>query len=391
MASDPEHGWIGPRLGSGQVAAILFVGVAGILFAGVGPLLLGGLEAAGRISPAQLGQAGTAELLAMGVAAGVTGPLWGLRRLKLLALVCGLAMAALNALSIVADGWAVVAVRGVNGFPSGALIWLVTAMIVRSSRPERWAAIYLTVQTLAQAIIVAALGALVEGPAGTGVGFGVLAAIGVVTALVALAVPGSLAVLPVDPDQPSGRPSLRGLVALGAAFAFNAGILAVWIYVEPLSRQAGHPAGTAGLAMSLSLAAQVAGGLIATIGAGRLPTAPTLVVSLLGMAGAMAVLAALPGVTVFLTVSALFGFLWMFASPFYTPLVIHADPTRRAAMFGSGAALLGCAAGPFLASLLVGESDVRQCLTLGIGLLGISLVIVILLYFVRARSHSFAA
>ncbi len=391
MASDPEHGWIGPRLGAVPIAAILFAGVAGILFAGVGPLLLGGLEATGRISPAQLGQAGTAELLAMGLAAGLTGPIWGLKRLRLLTLLCGLAMAALNFLSILADGWWVVAVRGLIGLPSGALIWLMTAMIVRSARPERWAAIYLTVQTLAQAIIVAALGALVEGSAGIGIGFGVLAAIGVATALVGLAVPASLAVLPVDPDQPSGRPSLRGLVALAAGFAFNAGILAVWIYVEPLSRQSGHPPGTAGLALSASLAAQVIGGLVATIGAGRLPTTPTLVVALLGMIGAMVVLSGMPGVTVFLAVSALFGFLWMFASPFYTPLVIHADPTRRAAMFGSGAALLGCAAGPFLASLFVGEQDVRQCLTLGIGLLAASLAIVILLYFVRARRHSLAA
>lgn len=391
MTTDPEHGWIGPRLGAGQIAAILFVGVAGILFAGVGPLLLGGLEASGRIGPAQLGQAGTAELLAMGIAAGVTGPVWGLRRLRLLALLCGLAMAALNAVSIVADGWAVVAIRGLNGLPSGALIWLMTAMIVRSASPERWAAIYLTVQTLAQAIIVAALGALVDGAAGVGIGFGVLAAIGVATAIVGLAVPGTLAALPIDPDQPTGRPSLRGLVALAAAFTFNAGILAVWIYVDPLSRQAGHPAGTAGFALSVSLAAQVVGGSAATLGAGRLPTVPTLAVALVGMMAAMAVLATLPGISIFLAISALFGFLWMFASPFYTPLVIHADPTRRAAMFGSGAALLGCAAGPFLASLLVSDSDVRQCLTLGIGLLGISLIIVILLYFVRARSHSLTA
>ncbi|MGN6817358.1 MAG: MFS transporter [Sphingomonas sp.] len=385
-----DRGWIGPRPAAAQIGAILFVGVAGILFAGVGPLLLGGLEASGRISPAQLGQAGTAELLTMGIAAGLAGPLWGLRRLRLLTMLCGLAMAVLNALSIFADGWAVVLVRGINGIPSGALIWLMTAMIVRSSRPDRWAAIYLTVQTLAQAVIVFALGALVEGAAGVGAGFAVLAAIGAATALGGLLVPGALSVLPTSADEPSGRPSGRGLLALAAAFAFNAGILAVWIYVEPLSRQAGHPAGTAGHALALSLGAQVAGGLAATLIAGRVPTAPVLVISLLGMGGAMFVLAALPGVALFLAVSALFGFLWMFASPFFTPLVIDADPTRRAAMFGSGAALLGCSAGPFLASLLVGDADVRQCLTLGVALLATSLAIVMLLYFSRTRSHSLA-
>lgn len=375
-ASPPN--WVGPRPSAMQIGAILFAGVAGILFAGVGPLLLGAMEAAGRVSPAQLGQAGTAELLAMGIAAGATGPLYGLRRLRVLTIACGIAMAVLNALSTIADGWTFVLVRGLNGLPSGALIWLMTAMVVRSARPERWAAIYLTVQALAQGIIVAALGALAQGTAGIAIGFGVLAAVGIATAVAGLMVPGAMAPLPVDPDQPTGSLSGRGLIALGAAFAFNAGILAVWIYVEPLSRQAGHPAGTAGIAMAVSLATQLTGGLVATIAGERLPTKPTLIASLLALAAAMIAMAFLPGPVVFLAVCALFGFFWMLGSPFLTPFVIDADPTRRAAMFGSGAALLGCSAGPFLASLLVGEADVRSCLTLGVALLAVSLAIVVL-------------
>lgn len=382
-ASTPD--WVGPRPTATQTGAILFAGVAGILFAGVGPLLLGAMEAAGRVSPAQLGQAGTAELLAMGIAAGATGPLYGLRRLRVLTIACGIAMAVLNVLSTVAEGWTFVLVRGLNGLPSGALIWLMTAMIVRSARPERWAAIYLTVQALAQGTIVAVLGAIAQGTAGITIGFGVLAAIGIATAAAGLMVPGTMAPLPVDPDQPSGGLSGRGLIALGAAFAFNAGILAVWIYVEPLSRQAGHPAGTAGTAMAVSLAAQLAGGLVATVAGERLPTTPTLIGSLLALAAAMTAMAFLPGTAVFLLVCAVFGFFWMLGSPFLTPFVIDADPTRRAAMFGSGAALLGCSAGPFLASLLVDEADVRSCLTLGIALLAVSLVVVVLFRFFRPR------
>lgn len=382
-ASTPN--WVGPRPTATQIGAILFAGVAGILFAGVGPLLLGAMEAAGRVSPAQLGQAGTAELLAMGIAAGATGPLYGLRRLRVLTIACGIAMAVLNVLSTVAEGWTFVLVRGLNGLPSGALIWLMTAMIVRSARPERWAAIYLTVQALAQGTIVAVLGAIAQGAAGIAIGFGVLAAIGVATSVAGLMVPGTMAPLPVDPDQPSGGLSARGLIALGAAFAFNAGILAVWIYVEPLSRQAGHPAGTAGTAMAVSLAAQLAGGLVATVAGERMPTTPTLIGSLLALAAAMIAMAFLPGTAVFLMVCAVFGFFWMLGSPFLTPFVIDADPTRRAAMFGSGAALLGCSAGPFLASLLVEEADVRSCLTLGIALLAVSLVIVVLFRLFRPR------
>ncbi len=310
-----EQGWTGQRLSGAQTGAILFVGVAGILFAGVGPLLLGDLQAIGRISAAQLGLAGMAELLMMGIAAGATGPLYGLRNLRLLAIVSGLAMAMCNCLSIYAQGWEVVLVRGLNGIPSGALIWLMTAMIVRSATPERWAAIYLTVQTLAQAAIVAALNSVVGGSAIT-TGFAVLAAIGLGTAAVGPLVPNWLATLPVDPEQPNGKPSPRGLIALAGTFAFNAAILAV---------------------------------------------------------------------------SAGIGFFWMFGSPFFTPLVIEADPTRRAAMFGSGAALLGCAAGPLIASLLVSDSDVRASLILGVVLIGAAMTVVVGLSLVRSRRGSVAA
>lgn len=377
--SPDSPAWIGPRPGARAMAAILIAGVAGILFAGVGPLLLGGLEAVGRIDAAQLGQAGTAELLTMGLAAGLTGPLHGVRRLRRLVVASGLAMMALNLLSTNVRGWEVVAVRGLAGVPGGALIWLMTAMIVRSPAPERWAAIYLTVQTLAQGTIVVALGALASGPAGTDTGFFVLAAIGALTAGAGLAVPDRLATLPTDPERPTGRPGARGLIALAAVFAFNAGILAVWIYVEPLSRQAGHPAGTAGVALALSLAAQVVGGLVATLVGPRLPVAPVLIVVLPALAAGMALLATMPVAVVFVAGSAMIGFCWMFVAPFFTPFAIRADPTRRAAAFGSGAALLGCGAGPLLASMMVSDGDVRPCLTLGIALLAVSLLIVVAL------------
>jgi len=377
MRENMASGGIGAPLSGAQVGAILFAGVAGILFAGVGPYLLGGLEAAGRISPGQLGQAGTAELLTMGIAAGLTGPIWGLHRLRLLTLICGLSMATLNIASIWTDGWTIILVRGANGIPSGALIWLMTAMIVRSARPERWAAIYLTAQGLAQGLIVVALGALGDGPTGLAIGFGSLGAIGIATCAAAVLMPMALAPLPVDPDQPIGRPSVRGLVALAAGFAFNAGILAVWIYVDPLSRQAGHPIGTASLAFSFSLFAQVAGGTVATFTAERLSTTLALIVSLLGLAAAMAAMGTLPSATLFLIIATVFGFIWMFSSPFYTPLVIAADPTRRSAAYGSGVAILGCSAGPFLASLVVSDSDVRSSISLGLALLAVSLAIVV--------------
>jgi len=381
----PAAGWIGPAPTAVQQFAAVFVGVVGIMFAGVGPLLLGGLEAAGRLSAAQLGQAGTVELLSMGVAAGLAGPLFGARRLRLIAVACGLLLAALNYATVKVSGDALTLVRGLAGLPGGVMIWLVTGLIVRSPRPERWSGLYLTLQTLAQLAAVAAITAFVIKPFGVDGGFLGLAALGLVAAVVGLAMPTAYAAVAEGGEQPKGPPPARGWFALAAAFCFQAFILAAWIYVEPLSRQAGHPSETAGLAISLSLGAQVAGGTAATVLAGRLSWFRALTTAIGGLILLLGLFALLPGAAAFLAASAAFGFLWLFASPFLTPMAIEADPSRRAALLGPGAALLGCGAGPFLASLAVSDADVRGCLVLGAALAGLCLAIVAGLHLTRTR------
>ncbi len=380
---DEAPAWVGPEPRLVQQLAVFFVGIVGVMFAGVGPLLLGGLQASGRLTAAQLGQAGTVELLAMGVAAAVAGPLFGSRRLRPIAVICGLTMAALNYATTKVAGDGLSLVRGLNGLPSGVLIWLITGLIVRAPRPERWSALYLTLQTLAQLAMVAGITAFVLRPFGVDGGFVCLAVLGVVSAVVGLAVPPAYAPLPATHAGPQGLPSARGWVALAAAFAFNAFILAVWIYMEPLSRESGHAPATAGLAFSLSLGAQVAGGTVATVLAGRVSWFWALIGSMGAMILLLGVFAALPGASVFLAASAAFGFFWIFASPYLTPLAIEADPSRRAAMLGPGAALLGCSAGPLLASLLVSDSDVRGALALGAGLAALSMAIVAGLHLTR--------
>jgi len=381
--ADGASTWVGSAPGLVQQLAVFFVGIVGVMFAGVGPLLLGGLQASGRLTAAQLGQAGTVELLAMGVAAVAAGPLLGSRRLRLIAVVCGLSMAVLNYATTKVAGDALTLVRGVNGLPSGVLIWLMAGLIVRAPRPERWSALYLTLQTLAQLAMVAGISAFVLHPFGVDGGFLCLAVLAIVSALVGLAVPAAYAPLPETHAGPKGLPSGRGWTALAAAFAFNAFILAVWIYMEPLSRQSGHAPGTVGLAFSLSLGAQVAGGAVATVLAGRLSWFWALIGSMGGMILLLGLFAVLPGVPVFLAASTAFGFLWIFASPYLTPMAIEADPSRRAAMLGPGAALLGCSAGPLMASLVVTDSDVRACLALGAGLAALSMAIVAGLHLTR--------
>jgi len=384
--SAAERGaWIGDPPRPVQRLAAFWVGLVGVLFPGVGPLLLGGMEGAGRLTAAQIGQAGMAELVAMGVGAAVIGPLFGERRLRLAAVSCGLLLAALDLATTRMSGDALTLVRALAGLPAGAMIWLVTGMIVRAPRPERWAGLYLTLQTLLQLGVVAAIGAFVVGPFGPDGGFVVLAVVTVTAAGAGLAVPRAYAPLVEAADNPKGLPSPRGWIALAAVLCFQAFILAVWIYAEPLSRQAGHPATVASAAFAVSLAAQVLGGAAATALAGRLSWFWSLSLAVIIAIAALLVMASLPSAGVFLAVSALFGFVWLFASPFLTPLAIEADPSRRAALLGPGASLLGCGAGPLIASFVVTGADVRPAVWLGVILALVTLAIIAGLHLTRPR------
>jgi MFS family permease len=385
-ATPPLAGvWIGDPPSLTQRLAVFWVGLVGVLFPGVGPLLLGGMEAAGRLTAAQLGQAGMAELVAMGIGAAVVGPLFGERRLRLAAVTCGLLLAALDLVTTRMSGEVLILVRALAGLPAGAMIWLITGMIVRAPRPERWAGLYLTIQTLLQLGVVSAIGAFVLGAFGPDGGFLVLAVLTVSAAIAGLAAPRSYEPLLHAEDNPKGLPSPRGWIALAAVFCFQAFILAVWIYAEPLSRQAGHPATVASAAFAVSLAAQVAGGAAATALAGRLSWFWSLTVAVILAAGALFVMVSLPSAAVFLAASAVFGFVWLFASPFLTPLAIEADPSRRAALLGPGASLLGCGAGPLLASFVVSGVDVRPAVWLGVALAVVTLVIVTGLHLTKPR------
>jgi hypothetical protein len=377
--------WIGPRPTRIEFSAVMFVGVTGIMIAGLQPLLLGTLEHEGRLSPAQLGQAATAELLAIGIAAFLAGAMLKPERLKLLAIVASLMLAAIDAATPFFQGDMITLMRGAAGIPSGVLMWITVALIARSPTPARWSGVYLTVQTLAQFVMATALSATVAPTFGSDGGWIALAGFCIVTALVAFALPSRFAPLPKTENNGS-LPGMRGWIALGAAFLYSAFTIGVWVYTEPLSRQAGHDPGITGAAVSISLACQVAGGAAATVLAGRVNWLWTVIACALLNAAVLIGLASLPSPEMFLVLSGAFGFLWLFALPFLVPMVIEADPTRRAAVLIGGAQLLGCSFGPFLASMLVTDVDTRGALAFGGACLVVSILMAFGLHQIRPRT-----
>jgi hypothetical protein len=388
QAAIDTPGWIGARPSGLHAVAVMYVGVVGIMIAGVQPLLLGALQQEGRLSATQLGHAATAELLTMGLAAGLAGAILKPDHLRWIGLAAGLVLAGLDLVTTRLGGEALTLARALAGVPSGLLMWITIGMITRAPRPERWSGVYLTVQTLAQFLLSLVLTGVVVARFGASGGFGALAAISALAGLAALAAPARYAPLAHHADAPGGLPSLRGWVALAACFLFLAFIVAVWVYAEPLSHQAGHGPQVFGYAVSLSLICQVAGGAAATALAGRLPWFWTLLACAVVDLAILGLFASLPGPATFLVASGVFGFVWLFVLPFLVPMVIEADPTRRAGMLLAGAQLLGGSLGPLMASLVVTDVDARGAIGFGTAGLVAAMAIVTGLHLRPARLHA---
>lgn len=347
-----------------QTAAVMIVGVIGVLIPGLQPQLLGALLAEAKLSASALGLLATAELLAMGVAAGTAGLLLPVGRLRSIAAAALAVTATLDIATPFVSGGGLFAARIGAGLAEGVLIWIAIGLIVRAARPERWSGIYLALQTLAQLALATAMGVTIIPLFGSAGGFALLA---LVTAL-------GLAALPSFPPAYSALDHgiaagtalpARGIVALGGVTLYLAFIVSVWVYVEPLGLQRGIDAATVHLIAPLSLAMQVAGAAAAAMLAGRLPARGVVAVVAIANLLLLAVMAAPPSTAAFVTATSIFGFLWLFAMPFQVPILIAADPSRRAAILIGGAQLVGSSLGPFIAALVVTDADVGPVLWFG--------------------------
>jgi hypothetical protein len=378
--------WIGERPSAPQIFALMFCGVTGLMIPGLQPLLLGGLAEAGRVAPSALGRIATAELLAMGLTAGIAGSVLKASRLKLWAIGALAALAFIDAITPFARGEAVTLARALAGVPSGILVWITISYIARTPTPERWAGVYVTAQTLAQFLVAAVLSALITARWGADGGFLSLSVLCALNALLIFWLPASLAPLPEAAT--AGLPNLRGWLALAVSFLFLGATSGAWVFVGQLSNQAHHQAGIAGLAVSLSLACQVLGGSSATALAGRISAAWTLFVCALGGIAVFAGFATLPTAAAFLALAAVLGFVWLFSNPFLVPLTIEADPSRRAALLIGGAQLIGGSLGPLLASLFVTDADARGALGFGAGSFAVAASVVVFLHLTRPRQSA---
>jgi hypothetical protein len=307
-------------------------------------------------------------------------------RLRLIGVAASLVLAALNLAAMPTHGSLLIALRGATGACEGVLLWITVSMIARTVTPERWAGVFFTAQTFAQLLLAIALAVAIVPLFGANGVFGALAILAVIGVVPALLSPTGFAPLPVREDE-SEAPPPRGWIALFATLIFVSAGAAVGVYLQPLAHEAGLGGGVARTAVWIALAAQVAGGALATSLAGRVRYFTVFIITAVVSLTAWYLFSGRLSAWMFISANAAAGLVTLFLGPFLVPFTIDADPSRRAAMQSGAAQLFGGALGPLLASQVVGDRDVHGVLWLAAGLLCAGLSIVAWLRFTHRSPH----
>ena len=365
-------------LGLPRQIICLAVGTVAVLIAGLQPLILGGWGHEGRLSGVGIGLAAMGELFALGLAVSLAATFLKPTAMRIkIALAC-LGHAAATVAGLRLTSYGLVLDRSIAGLFEGVMLWSAISMIVRSGSAERWAGVFATAQTLAQLAVAASLAAWVIPPFGVNGGLIVLTVLSIIAGLAALFGPDRMAPLHRAEKGPGGPLASRPTAGLVAIFLSLAFIVSLWVYLDPLAQRAGLSSETAGLVVALALAAQVAGGMTATVIGPRWRAGPILIGVAALQALALAGIGSPPSPLVFAGAVVLFGFLWMFALPLQTALMIELDPTRRAALQIGAAQLLGSSFGPLVAGLIVGEGAVSKVFPASAGFLALSTILFVI-------------
>ena len=382
-AKSPETG---PELSAGRERwAAIGVGLNALLVVALLAPLLGALADERRLTAPQMGLAATAELLAMAGATGLAGLLLAPRRLRLIGASSCLLLATLDLATMAAGGGALIALRAGAGMAEGVLLWITVGMIARTATPVRWAGAFYMALTSVQLALAFADASVIMPRFGASGGYAALALCALAGIGPALLLPGAYAPMPHEAASERRLP-FRGLVALLAAFVFMSANGAVAIFLQRYALQAGLTAGVARTAVWVSLAAQVAGSAAATALAGRVGWFSVFAAGALLWLAAWTCFSLRVPAGVFIGANALSGLVALFVGPFFVPMLIEADPSRRAAMQTGAAQLLGGAAGPLMAFALVSQTDAHRVLVLSPALLAAGLAIMAWLRFTAAAS-----
>lgn len=359
-----------------ETGGVIFIGVLSLLISGLLALLLGALVDEHRLSAPGLGLTAMLEALSAGLTTGGAAILLKPNRLRLVAVGGSILLALANLATLGASGGGLMLVRTLAGIPEGLLLWITIGLISRTVTPERWAGVLFTAMPVSQLAVALALSGYVLPHFGANGAYGVLAAASLLGVPAAMFIPRRYGPMPGSGGKTAGSPPPRGWIALLATLAVTGSLAAVGVYLAPLAQQAGLSVSVARTAISASLALQIVGGALAVWLAGRVRYITVFWGTAAVFLATWASYAVSAPAWLFIGMSGLAGLCGMLVGPFYVPMTIEADPSRRAALQSGGVQLLAGALGPLLASLVVGARDAHGVLVLGAVLLltGVAIV-----------------
>lgn len=363
----------GPPFSPVEASAAIGIGLIGLLISGLMAILLATLVDEHRLTASGIGLTAMLEALTMAVVTGGAGILLRPVRLRAIGAIAAVALVLVNLATLKASGMGVLAVRGAAGIPEGVLLWISIGFISRSATPERWAAVLFTGMGLTQLAAATFTSAYVLPRFGANGGYLLVAATAALAAPVALFLPRRLGEVTEGGGQTSGMPPPLGWIALAGTLVMAASLTAVSVYLIPLAQQAGLSVAVGRTSISVTLAFQMAGGVLATAIAGRVRYIVVFWTCGLTFAATWITYALHPPAWLFIAMGGLAGLATFVAGPFLVSMTVEADPSRRAAMQSGAVQLLAAALGPLAASMAVRGQDVHGVLILaglmqGVGL-----------------------
>ncbi len=285
---------------------------------------------------------------------------------------CAILIAA-NTIGLVASGVGFIMTRTLAGAGGGIVVWVAAVIITRHADAPRVNAIFLAAQSVTQGISAALIPVLLTPRWAANASLTVLGGTAVLVLPLIFFLPSELA-FQRDSGSKGSTFHLSSLFGLAASFLAMAGIVGVWVFVEPIAAAAGISPSVVSNAIAASLCAQVIGALAISAIIRRVPPfAGVAGVALTYLLVTVALATGHSG-TAFVLTTLVFGALWTITMSLLLPLMLKLDPTRRAALLLPGTILLGSSAGPFVAGMFATENDIGPALMTCTAMFALSVV-----------------
>ena len=366
------------------LGACLGLGAVGLLILGVQPLLYGIYVRDELITEPQLGMLAAVEVASIAVGSALGVKLSEHLRPKWIA-VMGAAIYTVG--NIIPADIPILVARPIAGLGGGLLVSLAALAIAQRADLNRAAALFLFLQATSQyAVLQWFSGVQTAETAGD-----------VQTVFVVLTIGALILFLPFTPPvffnhqlegstRETPPPSPTGLIALFAAGVFVGGTISIWAYLGLWLDASGSNSERAAHMLTICLAGQVVGALLAAgFGSRGRYGRRIVVMSSLVLASVFGLLVTDASGYSGWALIIVFGVSWLIVLPAITGFLEEVDPARGSVPYAAAAQLAGAALFPTLLGYTFAGRNLDHVLIAGTGTILLSVTLVAALLCLRAR------